>query len=118
MSTEFFSNSGDKVMAAWESEGQVYFTGIDTTAGTTSVTTAAPGPAEDRKHPAVVRNRRGTTLLAWTEGTAWKRGGALAWQVFDSAGQPTGERGRVPGVPVWGVVTAYVRADDGFTIVY
>jgi hypothetical protein len=56
-------------------------------------------------------------LLAWTEGTGWERGGDLAWQVYDAAGRPTRERGRLAGgVPVWGLPTAVASPDGRFLI--
>lgn len=118
MSTAFLSQGGGGVLAAWETAGQVYFDKINPSTFRISPAIAAPGPAGDRKHPAVVENDRGATLLAWTEGTAWQRGGSLAWQVFDEHGRPSGSRGGTAGVPVWGLVTAFARADGGFTIVY
>jgi hypothetical protein len=63
-------------------------------------------------------NTRGDVLLAWSEGTAWQRGGAVAWQVFDRSDRPTTELGKAAGVPVWGLVAAHARRDGGFTIVY
>ena len=63
-------------------------------------------------------NDRGETLLAWTDGTAWQRGGSLAWQVFDKGGRPTEAKGSVPGVPVWGLVAAFTRPDGKFGMVY
>jgi len=54
--------------------------------------------------PALAVNARGEMILAWTEGTGWQRGGALAWQVYDKAGQPTAERGQRPcAISVWGL---------------
>ena len=64
-------------------------------------------------------NTRGETLLGWTEGTGWQKGGSLAWQLFDRSGRPMEEKGRLEGaVPVWGLATAGARPDGGFTIVY
>jgi hypothetical protein len=58
-------------------------------------------------------------ILAWTEGTGWERGGALAWQVFDASGQPTQEKGRVEGaIPTWSMATVVARPDGGFTIIH
>ena len=71
-----------------------------------------------RKHPTVAANARGETLLVWTEGMGWERGGSLAWQVFDRDGRPTAEKGRIPGVPVWSLVAAFARPDGGFTVIY
>jgi len=118
MSTDFISQSGSKILIAWETAGQVFY--ADVVPGTDRVTdpVAAPGPGSDRKHPAVAGNSRGQTLLAWTKGTAWQRGGSVEWQVFDGAGRPTKAKGTALGVPVWGLVAAYARPDGGFTIIY
>src|SRR6185437_11198768 len=63
-----------------------------------------PGAAGNRKYPSIAGNAQGETLLAWTEGMGWKKGGGLAWQVFDRSGHPIGSEARVPGVPVWSLV--------------
>jgi hypothetical protein len=58
-------------------------------------------------------------ILVWTEGTGWERGGALAWQVYDKDGQPTGEAGRRDGaIPVWSLPAVITEADGRFTIVH
>jgi hypothetical protein len=118
MSSESFAAAASGVLAAWETEKQVYFTRIDPATGKAGAPVPAPGSADPRKHPAVAGNAKGETLLAWTEGMGWKKGGSLAWQVFDSAGRPTGEKGEAPGVPVWSLIAAFARPDGGFTIVY
>ena len=46
------------------------------------------------------------------------KGGSLAWQIFDPSGNPTAEKGRVPGVPVWGLVSAIAKPDGSFVIIY
>ena len=61
---------------------------------------------------------QGQVLLAWTEGTAWQKGGALAWQVFDKEGRPAADKGRTDGVPVWSLPTAFTQPDGNFVIVY
>ncbi len=101
---------------AWENNGQVYFGGLDSTA--TVAPLAAPGSTGKRKHPALAVNARGETMLAWTEGTGWKKGGSLAWQLFDGSGKPTSEKGTAPDVPVWGLATVVAEADGSFTIIY
>jgi hypothetical protein len=119
MSSEAFAEgpSGD-VVGAWETKGQVYFARIDPKTGKRSAPVAASGAGGGRKHPAVAVNARGETLLVWTEGMGWQRGGSLAWQVYDRAGHPTAERGRAAGVPAWSLVAAFVRPDGRFAIVY
>jgi hypothetical protein len=103
-------------LAAWENNGQVYFTALDGIGKPSSI--AAPGETGKRKHPSIAVNARGETLLAWTEGTGWKRGGSVAWQVFDKAGNAIGARGFSDGVPVWGLVTATALANGDFAILY
>ena len=83
-------------------EGQVYDAAVSRGTHKVSDAVAAPGPGSDRKFPAAVGNSHGEVLLAWTEGTAWKRGGSLAWQVFDKEGRPTEVKGGAPGVQFWG----------------
>ena len=73
---------------------------------------------EKCKHPGLAANTKGEVLLAWTEGTAWQKGGALAWQVFDREDRPTAEKGRTDGVPVWSLPTAFTQPEGNFVIVY
>ena len=125
MSTASINESGSSLLLAWQTSTQVFYARVDRGTNKISERTAAPrdGSAEgddanNRKHPAVVGNSRGETLLAWTEGTAWKRGGKVAWQVFDSLGQPSGQKGMVDGVPVWGLLAVFVQPNGDFTIIY
>jgi hypothetical protein len=118
MSSFAFAEGGPGVLATWETREQVYYAGIDTASGKRSATVAAPGTARGRKHPVVAANSRGQTILVWTEGMGWNRGGSVAWQVFDKEGKPTGEKGRSDGVPTWSLVAVFARPDGGFTIVY
>lgn len=105
-----------QTIGAWENNGQVFFGALDSTA--TVATIAAPGSTGKRKHPAIAVNSRGETILVWTEGTGWKRGGSLVWQVFDREGKPTTEKGAAPDVPVWGLATVVAETDGSFSIIY
>lgn len=114
MSSASISEAPGTVLAAWETAGQVYFQKV----GTKANTNVAPPGTGKRKQPSVIGNAAGQTLLAWTEGTAWQKGGEVAWQVFDASGSPTAEKGRAPGVPVWGLVATVARPDGSFVIFY
>ena len=106
------------MLAAWETRGQVYFSRIDPRTHRAGPPIAPEGGVGDRKHPAVAGNARGETILVWTEGTGWQKGGSLAWQVFDRDGRPGGMSGRIKdGVPVWGLATVVARPDGGFAII-
>jgi hypothetical protein len=118
MSSESFSWSPMGVLAAWETEKQVYYGHIDPATGKLPALIAAPGSGENRKYPAVAANQQGETIFVWTEGMAWKKGGRVAWQVYNKSAQPTVDHGQSEGVPAWSLVAVFARPDDGFTIVY
>jgi hypothetical protein len=118
MSSFALAEGKDVVLAAWETDGQVYCARIDPKSGKRSEPLPAPGEGKGRKHPVVAGNARGETILVWTEGMGWKRGGAVAWQVFDADGTPTAEKGRSDGVPTWSLVTVITRADGSFAVIY
>jgi hypothetical protein len=117
MSSSSFAEGSLGVGVATEQNEQVYFNLIDPATLTLSKPVSKPG-GEKCKHPALAANRNGELLLAWTEGTGWQKGGALAWQIFDKAGKPTAEKGRTDGVPVWGLAASFAEPDGHFVIVY
>lgn len=117
MSSASFTEAPGRTIAAWETEGQVHFASLDKATLKPSTPAAPPGSAK-RKHPVAAGNAKGETLLVWTEGTGWERGGSVAWQGFDASGKPTAEKGSRPGVPVWGLVSAFARPDGTFTVLY
>jgi hypothetical protein len=119
MSSEAFAENPRAVLAAWETAGQIYIAQIDRKTGKASQPNAAPGGSENRKHPALAVNRQGQTLVAWTEGTGWERGGALAWQVYGPTGKPTTIKGRADGgIPVWSFAGIFPQPDGSFLILH
>jgi hypothetical protein len=63
-------------------------------------------------------NARGEVLLVWTEGTAWAKGGSMAWQVFNADGSVSSINGTRADLAVWNFAAAVPRPDGGFTILY
>jgi hypothetical protein len=118
MSSAALAESSAGVLAAWETKEQVYFAVIDPQTGKRSADRPAPGEARGRKHPVVAGNAAGETILVWTEGMGWDRGGSLAWQVYDKSGKPTEQKGRADGVPTWSLVAVFARTDGGFMVIY
>jgi hypothetical protein len=118
MSTASITQGDGNVFAAWETAGNVYYDQIHAASLEITRSTDPSGKPGDRKHPAVAANGKGHTLLAWTEGTAWGKGGSVAWQLFDGGGVPVGRQGRASGLPVWDLVGAYAAPDGGFTVLY
>jgi hypothetical protein len=119
MSSASLAETGAGVLAAWETQGQVFFCRVDPKSHETSPPIAPAGSRGNRKHPAVAGNTQGETILVWAEGTGWQKGGSLVWQVFDRSGRPIGAEGRIEnGVPVWGLASVVARPDGGFTIIH
>jgi hypothetical protein len=118
MSLGSFAETKGGMLAAWETKDQVYFTTFNPETCKIAPFRAAPGDARGRKHPAVAGNDKGESILVWTEGMGWERGGSLAWQVYDKNGKPTALKGRAEGVPVWSLVAVVARPDGGFMVIY
>lgn len=117
MSSEAFTEMGGKVFGAWETAGPVQFAALD--ASTVKAAPAiSPTMMAKGKHPVVAVNQAGETLLVWTEGTGWQRGGALAWQLFGAEGKPAGPPQRRDGIPVWGLAAVVAEPDGSFTVLY
>jgi hypothetical protein len=115
MSSASMATGGKGTWAAWEKAGVIYTTSLSDAAQKNPPARAVES-LKGAKHPRVVANQRGETLVVWTEGTGWQRGGALAWQVFDQKGEPTGERGTRDGIPAWSYAAAFARPDGSFEI--
>ena len=114
MSSMSFAEGSGTVAAAWETAGQVYYADL---ARAAAAPVAAPGEGKGRKHPRLAVAPGGDVLMLWTAGTGWQRGGSLAWQLFDSAGQPVGPTHMQPGLPAWSF-GAVASTPGGLVIVY
>ncbi len=117
MSTFALTQAGPGLAAAWETEQQIYYARLDPAARTFSTPLRMDGPA-GRKHPSIATGADGTTLVAWTEGTGWARGGTLAWQALDRGGSRLGAQTNAAPVPVWGLVAAVALQDGSFAILH
>jgi hypothetical protein len=120
MSTHALVQGSKSLMGAWERDGQVYFAPIFADRSEPGPeATAVAGDTKNRKHPSIATSRTaaGPLLIAWTEGTGWEKGGALAWECLDRNGARISS-GRRMGVPVWGSVGTIAEADGSFTILY
>lgn len=118
MSSAFISGvgPGPGVLTAWETAGQVFLAAVS---GTHEVGPAiSPAGTAKRKHPVAVMNGKGHVLFVWTEGTAWAKGGSVAWQLYDSSLKPIGDAGRAEGLPVWSMVAAYAKPNGDFVVIY
>lgn len=115
MSSAFLSENRSTVLAAGETEGRVFYVQVDPRTGKVS---SPISPGRTSKYPVAIANSRGEVLLVWTEGTAWAKGGSVAWQLYDPNGNATPEKGLVEGTPVWSFATALEKPDGNFLVVY
>lgn len=117
MSSFALAGADQHIIAAWETDGQIYFSKLDINKEDPIITApeSVPGATGKRKHPVVASNNRGH-IVVWTEGMGWNRGGSLAWQVYDN-NRPTADRGRANDVPTWSLV-AVATAGERFVIIY
>lgn len=118
MTSMSIASTRSSALGAWETDGQVYFGEIDSKAARIPTLIAAPGEGGTRKHPRLATNTNGDVLFVWTEGTAWARGGSVAWQMFDSSGRPTAVKGTSAGIPVWSFAAPISSTDGRFVILY
>ncbi|HMF95529.1 MAG TPA: sialidase family protein [Vicinamibacterales bacterium] len=118
MTSMSMASSSTEIFGAWETAGQVYFGAIDPKGARIPTSIAAPGDAGTRKHPRLAVNANGNVLFVWTEGTAWSRGGSLAWQAFDGTGSAIGPTGASGGIAVWSFAAPIARPDGSFAILY
>lgn len=110
--------NGTPVLRAWETDGQVYYASADSAGAPSSPPVPAGAGPLRRKHPRMARGPNGAVLLAWADGTAWARGGSVAWQVFGADGRPTDVSGSNTGIPAWSFAAVIARPDGGFRIFY
>jgi hypothetical protein len=119
MSSSALAEGPKGVLAAWETEEQIHFAPLIASNDSDGSLITAPGKTPQRKHPAIAVNSRGEILLAWTERMSWKKGGAVAWQVFAADGRALpGRNGTLEGVPAWSLVSAFITRDGEFGVVY
>lgn len=117
MTTFAMASSADGIVAAWETQQQIYSAVLKPESREVSTITPI-GAGAVRKHPSVAINEAGDRLIAWTEGTAWARGGTVAWELRDRSGRTLTSRAGAGTVPVWGLVAAVVRKDGSFLILH
>jgi hypothetical protein len=117
MTTFAMTHRGEDIVAAWETQQQIHSAVLTPESLRLSEPSAMSGTAL-RKHPAVAVNSAGDTLFAWTEGTAWARGGTAAWELRDRTGVRLASAAAAGEVPVWTLVAAVARADGSFLLIH
>jgi hypothetical protein len=117
MSSMALTEGPSGMIAAWETGGDVRFMPVAVD-GPAASPVSPPGEARNRKHPRLAVNSAGQVLLVWTEGTAWARGGSLAWRVFGPDGRALAESGVRADLPAWSFGAAVAQPDGTFTLFF
>lgn len=115
MTTFALAHRGGSIVAAWETQQQIY-SAVVTPGSLRATPASAMSGTAPRKHPAIAVNADGDTLYAWAEGTAWARGGTVAWELRDRAGARLSSASAAGDVPVWSLVSAAARPDKSFVL--
>jgi hypothetical protein len=116
MSSATLTEGNSGILAAWETDAQVYYANVNSKTMQVSEPISPQGKS-NRKHPVAVANHRAETLLVWTENTSWGKGGVVVWQLFDSDGKAISEQKRADGLPAWSLATAFAESNGDFVIV-
>lgn len=115
MSSASLSETQSGILAAAETHGRVFFVQVEPKTGKAS---SPVSPDSQGKHPVAVANTHGQTLLVWAEGTAWGKGGEVAFQLYDADRKPLAEKNRAEGLKAWSLPTAFAEPDGNFQIIY
>ena len=116
MSDPGLAESNDRLLVVTGRKGRIRLNGVPNPwkVGFAPINSLA---SKDARLPVVANNRKGETLIAWTEGTGWDRGGTLAWQVTQSDWLTSIEPRRIKGaIPVWGILSAVALPDGDFVL--
>jgi hypothetical protein len=117
MTTSALVQDGAGLVAAWQTEHQIYWTTLDPNRLSHTPEQSLSGSGV-RSHPSVAVNRRGDRLIAWADGTAWARGGSVSWELQDASGTRIDGREAAGSVPVWGLVESVALPDGSFLILH
>jgi hypothetical protein len=113
-SSASFRQVENSIVGAWETDNGVR-AGILRDGAVRVV--KAPGSSGKQKHPQATLNSKNELLMTWVEGAGWGTEGKLAWQLFRD-GQPIGEKGMKPGIPVWSFAACYTTPKGDFVVMY
>jgi hypothetical protein len=109
----FRVNGKGQVLVSWMSRGKAYWSISDEEAAHFGPRIAAPeGGGQEQLLPMAVGNERGEVLLVWLKGKQ------VAWALYGMDGKFSGKQGVAGEQTSDNKPTAFVGADDNFTIVF
>jgi hypothetical protein len=110
MSSAAMLAHGKESLWAWEEERHI---GTRLSAANTAKI-AVPGG----RHPTLAANARGETLVAWSTGTAWQKGGRFGWALLSPKADVLHRKDAAGDLPVWGHTAAFADAAGDFVILH
>ena len=90
MTGTFLTGANDRLLAAWETKGDVFFSRFDKNGRRLSAY-EIPAPVHGGKWPIVLAAADGAILVSWKKGTT------VEWQLYDAHDKPLGEKQSAPG---------------------
>ena len=118
MSAAAFAQTPGGIAGAWEARGNIHLGWFGIGKPSVKNSTLIQRKAHQR-HPSIAANADGSMLVAWSENTGWKKGGDLAWRIYDAKAKPTDRQGQRPqGVPKWSFAAAVAHPDGSFEILH
>lgn len=118
MTSMSFSETAHDLLAAWETEQQVYFAKIDRGSTQAGVPISAPGKGHNRKYPALAQDGDGRVLLTWVDLRSRGKPGALQWTLFDSDHNVIESSDDAGTVPAWSFAAAFAGPDGKFVTLF
>jgi hypothetical protein len=112
MTTAALLPTGSGMAMAWVTEFQLRIAGLK----------AAPeagksGTKAGQNHPRFASNSQGESVVIWTEGAMWGKGGELVVQTFDRAGKPLSQPVR-QALPLWSYGACTSLPDGRFVVFF
>jgi hypothetical protein len=117
MTTSALVQNGAGLVAAWQTEHQIYWTSLDPYHVSHTPVQPLSGTGL-RGHPSIAVDGHGDRLIAWTDGTAWARAGTVSWELQDASGTRLDSRAGAGLVPVWGLVQSVAWPNGSFVILH
>ena len=116
MSSAAIASGSTGTFGAWETGGLIRYCMLGNQLKTTVL---SPQSQEDgSRHPSMAIGDDHYTLLTWSEGTGWNRGGGVAWEITHPDNKLSRSGKMRESVPVWSFPSGFFVPEKGFTIVY
>jgi hypothetical protein len=112
MTTASLVPAGPSVTSAWVTEFQLRFGGWKA-----APEAGSSGAKAGQNHPRFASNAQGESVLIWTEGAMWGKGGELVVQTFNKGGKAASQPSR-QSLPLWSYGACASLPDGRFVVMF